>query len=122
MNSDILNVVFDCSDAEGVARFWSEAMKRPRTYQDMPGNPFWIVGDVHGPNVRLVFVEVPEEKATKNRVHLDLRPVDGSQDDEVARLVSLGASVVDDRRDSEPGGWVVMVDPEDNEFCLEHGS
>jgi len=69
---------------------------------------------------RLVFVTVPEKRATKNRVHLDLLPKDSaSQEEEVARLVGLGARVVDDRRDSTPGGWVVMADPEGNEFCLE---
>ena len=42
-----------------------------------------------------------------------------SQEDEVARLVGLGARVVDDRRDATPGGWIVMADPEGNEFCIE---
>lgn len=69
---------------------------------------------------RLVFVTVPEEKSIKNRVHLDLLPNDSSQGDEVARLLDLGAHIVDDRRRSDPGGWVVMADPEGNEFCVEH--
>ena len=68
---------------------------------------------------RLVFVTVPEGKSVKNRVHPDILPVDSSQEEEVARLVDLGASVVDDRRHSSPGGWVVMADPEGNEFCVE---
>ena len=57
----------------------------------------------------------------KNRIHLDLLPAEGSQEEEVARLVGLGARVLEDRRSSTPGGWVVMADPEDNEFCLERG-
>jgi hypothetical protein len=67
----------------------------------------------------LVFVEVPEGKTLKNRVHLDLLPADVSQAEEVPRLQSLGARVVDDRRERDPGGWVVMTDPQGNEFCVE---
>jgi predicted enzyme related to lactoylglutathione lyase len=67
-----------------------------------------------------VFVNVPEPKTVKNRVHLDLLP-DGSQAEELARLESLGAAVIDDRRRVTPGGWVVMADPEGNEFDLEGG-
>ena len=53
-------------------------------------------------------------------MHLDLLPKDSaSQEEEVARLASLGARMVDDRRDSTPGGWIVMADPEGNEFCIE---
>jgi hypothetical protein len=58
-----------------------------------------------------VFVTVPEPKTVKNRVHLDLVP-DGSQAVELARLESLGARVIEDRRQATPGGWVVLADPE----------
>jgi len=67
----------------------------------------------------MVFVTVPESKSIKNRMHLDLLPIDADQAEEVARFLDLGASVVDDRRRSDPGGWVVMADPEGNEFCVE---
>jgi hypothetical protein len=85
----------------------------------MPGNPFWLVASAESDSVHLVFVEVPEPKTVKNRVHLDLVPEGGSQDDEVVRLEALGARIVDDRRMAEPGGWVMMADPEGNEFCVE---
>ena len=117
--SSILNVTFDCADAEVMARFWSEVTRWPRTKVEMPGNPFWWVGPDRDAYPHLVFVEVPEPKHTKNRVHLDLLPQDGSQDQEIARLESLGARVVDDRRGVNPGGWVVMADIEGNEFCVE---
>jgi predicted enzyme related to lactoylglutathione lyase len=68
-----------------------------------------------------VFVSVPENKVVKNRVHLDLIPVEGDQEAELERLLGLGARIVDDRRELIPGGWVVMADPEGNEFCLEKG-
>jgi predicted enzyme related to lactoylglutathione lyase len=119
--SSILNVTFDCADAESVALFWSEATRWPRAKVDMPGNPYWLVGPDDAAHPRLVFVEVPEAKSIKNRVHLDLLPQDGSQEQEVSRLESLGARILADRRDANPGGWVMMADPEGNEFCVEPG-
>lgn len=119
--SSILNVTFDCSDAESMARFWSEVLRWTRSKGEVPGNPFWLVGPDGDASPRLVFVDVPEPKRAKNRVHLDLLPHDGPQDQEVARIESLGGSIVDDRRGANPGGWVVMEDPEGNEFCVEGG-
>jgi len=84
-----------------------------------PGNDFWVVSAPDSKWPRLVFVSVPESKVVKNRVHLDLMPGDGDQDEELERLLSLGATIVDDRRELSPGGWVVLADPEGNEFCLE---
>ena len=120
MSSSVLNVTFDCSDAASVAQFWSEVTRWPCSKQQMPGNTFWVVGVPGGAGPRLVFVNVPEPKTVKNRVHLDLVP-DGSQAEELARLESLGAAVIDDRRGVTPGGWVVMADPGGNEFDLEGG-
>ncbi|MFR9795444.1 VOC family protein [Streptomyces sp. MS06] len=66
---------------------------------------------------RLLFQRVPEPKTAKNRLHLDLHPGEGRRESEVERLRSLGASVA--RRVKEPSGaWVVMADPEGNEFCV----
>ncbi|MGW0813356.1 VOC family protein [Streptomyces viridiviolaceus] len=66
---------------------------------------------------RLLFQRVPEAKAGKNRLHLDLHPGEGRREEEVARLEGLGASVL--RRVKELGGeWVLMADPEGNEFCV----
>ncbi|TDD24648.1 VOC family protein [Nonomuraea diastatica] len=115
-------MTFDCSDAESMARFWSEVTRWPRSKVEMPGNPFWWVGTEGDASPHLVFVEVPESKRSKNRVHLDLMPHDGSQVQEIARLESLGARIVDDRRGVTPGGWVVMADLEGNEFCVEGGA
>ncbi|MGW2519491.1 VOC family protein [Streptomyces sp. NPDC001617] len=67
---------------------------------------------------RLLFQRVPEVKTVKNRLHLDLHPGAGRRDGEVERLVGLGASVL--RRVKEAAGeWVVMADPEGNEFCVQ---
>jgi hypothetical protein len=67
---------------------------------------------------RLLFQRVPEAKTVKNRLHLDLHPGDGLRAGEVERLRGLGASVL--REVKEPSGaWVVMADPEGNEFCVQ---
>ena len=67
---------------------------------------------------QLYFTRVPEPKTVKNRMHLCLQP-DIPRDQEVDRLVGLGATVVADRRNpATGGGWVVMGDPEGNEFCV----
>ncbi len=67
----------------------------------------------------LLFIIVPEPKAVKNRVHLDLVPVDRRRDEEIARLVDLGAAMVSDHRMLDGTGWAVLADPEGNEFCVE---
>lgn len=66
---------------------------------------------------RLLFQRVPEAKTVKNRLHLDLHPGEGKRESEVERLTGLGANVL--REVKEPSGaWVVMTDPEGNEFCV----
>ena len=67
---------------------------------------------------RLLFIEVPEAKRVKNRLHLDLVPDEGTRDAELARLLELGSTVVDDLRHPDGTGWVVLADPEGNEFCI----
>ena len=69
---------------------------------------------------RVLFIEVPEGKAVKNRIHFDLWPTDCTMDEEVDRLLGLGATVVHDLRDHRgPGtGWATLADPEGNEFCV----
>ncbi len=66
----------------------------------------------------LLFIEVPDAKELKNRLHLDLRPRSGTRDEELQRLLALGASMLSDLRGTHgPGtGWVVLADPEGNEF------
>ena len=66
----------------------------------------------------LLFINVPDNKIVKNRLHLDLRPVDVTREDEVARLVAVGATQVADFRRPDGGGWITLTDPEGNEFCV----
>jgi predicted enzyme related to lactoylglutathione lyase len=121
MTTAVFNVTFDCHDARRVAEFWSAVTGYELEYVDMPGNPFWLASPPGERWPRLVFVTVPEAKVVKNRVHLDLMPVGGDQAYEIERLHTLGATIVDDRREMEPGGWVLLQDPEGNEFCIERG-
>lgn len=119
MHSVVLNVTFDCRDPQQVAAFWSAVTGYAIEEVDSPGNRYWLVSSTDGRLPRLVFVTVPEPKVVKNRVHLDILPVETDQGTEVRRLLSLGATMVDDRRELKPGGWVVLADPEGNEFCVE---
>ena len=65
---------------------------------------------------------MPEPKQGKNRVHLDLAPPRPElRDEEVCRIMALGAAIVADRRKPDGTGWVVLADPEGNEFCVERG-
>jgi predicted enzyme related to lactoylglutathione lyase len=122
VSSAILNITLDCRDAGVIARFWEAVTGYLLEHVRQPDNDYWVVGPPDGSWPRLVFVTVPERKSIKNRMHMDIVPMVLDQEEEVARLLDLGASVVDDRRRSDPGGWVVMADPEGNEFCLEQPS
>jgi Glyoxalase-like domain len=108
-------IVIDARDPVTLGRWWAEALGwvvvgdaadefeiRP-TPEQMPG---------------LLFVPVPEGKTGKNRIHPDFRPID--QDIEVDRLLSLGAQRVDVGQGD--ASWVVLADPEGNEFCILRGA
>ncbi|MFE3761541.1 VOC family protein [Streptomyces sp. NPDC059104] len=115
MASIFQNVAVDCADAYGLALFWSGVTGRPLHPQDVPGARETQVLMAEGPV--LYFNQVSEPKKVKNRLHLCLRP-EGSRDREVDRLLGLGAAFVADHRDPDGAGWVVLADPEGNEFCV----
>ncbi|MGP8159964.1 MAG: VOC family protein [Candidatus Dormibacteria bacterium] len=103
-------LVIDCRDPERVGRFWSAALGRPLQV-DEDGDRWLELGE-GSPDI--LFLQVPEGKVVKNRLHLDFRPDD--QRREVARLIGLGAREKDIGQGQVT--WVVMADPEDNEFCV----
>ncbi|MFD0026047.1 VOC family protein [Streptomyces sp. NPDC058382] len=115
MVSVLQNVAIDCADAYGLARFWSEVLDCPLHPDDNPGDPEIDVMLREGP--LLHFNQVPEPKTVKNRLHLCLRP-ESTREEEVERLLNLGAALVDDRREPDGAGWAVLADPEGNEFCV----
>jgi hypothetical protein len=107
-------VVFDAGEPSPLARFWSDALGWPVTFEDADE----VVVEAEGePFLPLVFVPVSEPKRGKNRVHLDLGTSSPShQAAEVERLRDLGARPADIGQGDVP--WVVLADPEDNEFCV----
>jgi hypothetical protein len=141
-----VQITFDCADPGALCLFWCEALGY-QLQLPPPGFDTWdafleSVGvppeqrnsrsaalPIDGEGPRLFFQQVPEGKTAKNRVHLDVRAAPGLEGDqrmaaleaEADRLVALGASRL---RRFEPGqemsaGFIVMTDPEDNEFCLD---
>jgi predicted enzyme related to lactoylglutathione lyase len=114
--ASILSVTFDCHDPVRLAAFWRQALGYELEEQDEDGVS---VRDTVGIGPVLYFQRVPEAKAVKNRVHLDLRAED-TMAGEVDRLVALGASVLQEHR-LPHAVWTVMRDPEGNEFCLASG-
>ncbi|MCX5308289.1 VOC family protein [Streptomyces sp. NBC_00160] len=118
MVSVVQNVAIDCSDAYELARFWGEVTGCPLHPQTRPGDRETVVMLAQGP--LLYFNQVPEPKTVKNRIHLCLRPTT-SREEEVERLLGLGATLVADRRQPDGTGWAVLADPEGNEFCVLRG-
>ncbi|QFZ23793.1 VOC family protein [Saccharothrix syringae] len=119
MTSLLHNITFDCRDAYELGRFWSQVLGRPLADDDNPGDPEAYIGLPGGHG--LLFIQVPEGKTVKNRVHLDLR-AETTRDEEVERLLGVGATLVDDQRRADGSGWVVLADPEGNEFCIERSA
>ncbi|WP_329122134.1 VOC family protein [Streptomyces sp. NBC_01465] len=115
MISVVQNVAIDCADAYELARFWSGVTGRPLDPEAEPGAHETQVLLADGPVLH--FNQVPEGKTVKNRIHLCLRP-DTSRDPEVDRLLALGAGFLADHRNPDGSGWVILTDPEGNEFCV----
>jgi hypothetical protein len=113
MSTFITNVTFDCADPGRLAGFWAAVtgytvvvQREDFAYIESP--------DKRGVR-RILFYQVPEAKTAKNRMHVDLATTDPAA--EVARLVSLGATAVE-QRNGNGTAWTVMLDPEGNEFCI----
>ncbi len=116
MASVLREIVVDCEDPRRTAQFWAEVLGWP--VAESAEGYFWLssTGEPWAPPPILVFVAVPEPKTVKNRLHLDLNPSGCDQADELARLLSLGAKRISVGEADVP--WVVLADPEGNEFCL----
>jgi hypothetical protein len=114
MTSVVRTVTFDAHDPYELAGFWLKVLRAERPDDDQPGDPY---AAVNTPEVKLLFEQNNDEKAVKNRLHLDLQP-DTTRDAEVEWLLTLGATIASDRREPDGTGWVVMHDPELNEFCV----
>jgi hypothetical protein len=144
--SRTVQVTFDCHDPNALAGFWNQALGY-RYDSAPPGFETWEAAlehfgvpeehsndasasvDPDGTGPRLWFQKVPEDKVSKNRLHLDVRAAPGLQGDErmaaleaeCERLVAIGASRLERFEPEAPlsSGYIVMADPEGNEFCLD---
>lgn len=110
-------LMIDCSgNPHQLALFWSAALRRPvkgaaegcfiELYEDQP-------------QLSLFFRQDAERQQTKGRLHLHLNPVEGTLNEEIDRLTALGAAVASRHTRVAELGWVVMTDPEGNEFCVD---
>ena len=118
MASSLRWISYDCADPYRLSHFYAAVTGWSTDPEDEPGHEECAVLPP-GPELPgLLFTRVPEPKATKNRLHLDVQPTDRTRDEEVERLVALGATVLADRRGESGRGWVVLADPENNEFCV----
>lgn len=140
-----VQVSVDCADPAALSRFWAEALgyevdAPPKGFdswdafldaQGVPAelrNEYSACSDPDGRGTRLFFHRVPEPKAGKNRLHLDVRAAPGLEGEarmarlreRAAELEGIGATRI---REAEPegfdAGFIVMADPEGNEFCLD---
>jgi predicted enzyme related to lactoylglutathione lyase len=112
----IRTITMDCADADLVGRFWQAVLGWPLQLEP-DGSDAFLENPSGGPN--LLFQRVPEPKTAKNRMHLDLGPTERTRDEEVERLLEVGATIYGDHRKPDGTGWVTMADPEGNEFCVE---
>jgi len=122
MTNRIRHLNIDSHDPYALAGWWSQVLGYPRSEEDFPGDPEAMLIAPEGAGPSVLFCRIPDEKTTKNRLHFDLQPAERTRDEEVERLLGIGATVVGDHRRPDGTGWVTLADPEGNEFCVERGA
>jgi hypothetical protein len=127
MASRLTEISLDCHDPRALAAFWCAVLD----WVVLDAEPDLVeIGPARSEDSALLeavrsgpvaptmfFAAVGEDKVVKNRMHLDLSPIDRSQDEEVERLLALGAAPADVGQTGEES-WTVLADPEGNEFCV----
>ena len=115
----LTEILIDCADPKALGSWWQAVLGWER------GEDTDVTSDGEDEEVELrnpdgwphlVFLKVPEPKSVKNRIHIDLNPRGADQADELERLLGLGAKRIDIGQGEQT--WVVLADPEGNEFCL----
>lgn len=121
MTCFVSHTTVDCLNAYELSSWWKQLLG----YEDLPDDPNLVGHEeclIQRPDGghQILFIETPDTKTVKNRLHFDLRPAERDRADEVVWALSLGARLVDDQSDHYgPGvGWTVLADPEGNEFCI----
>jgi hypothetical protein len=115
----VSHTTFNALDAYQQSVWWAELLGYHEDPEDpnLPGHEECMISSADGSH-RILFIDVPDAKQARNRVHLDLQAVDRRRDEEVERVLALGATLVDDLRKPDGTGWAVLADPEGNEFCV----
>ena len=113
MGSKFTELIIDCGNPNRLGEFWAAVLGW------QPTGSYDEAVEIAGPpgsGPSLVFVPVREVKTVKNRLHIDVNPVGCDQQQEVERLIGLGAHRIDIGQGEQ--SWVVLADPESNEFCV----
>jgi catechol 2,3-dioxygenase-like lactoylglutathione lyase family enzyme len=111
-------LIIDCHDHDLVGRFWQEVLGYEVTERSDGPEDFYV--ELTGPpgaGPRIVVGRAPDDKIVKNRLHIDVNAIDRDRDAEVERILELGATRVDIGQGDDVS-WVVLADPEGNEFCV----
>jgi predicted enzyme related to lactoylglutathione lyase len=117
MTLAVSQLTIDSHDPERLARWWADVLGWRFVWEPAPDDEEIEIAPADGAATNWLFIRVSDDKVVKNRLHADLRPADDSdQATELARLLALGATTVDIGQGDVP--WVVLADPEGNEFCL----
>ena len=114
MAAKFTEMVLSANDVEALASFWEAVLGWQRTETTDDGDIELVDPSGHAPS--LLFEPVPQPKQAQNRLHIDVSPVGCDQSEELERLLALGARPVDVGQGEQT--WVVLADPEGNEFCL----
>lgn len=121
MSLFVSHTTIDCHDAFALSEWWRVLLDYEMDPEDpnFPGHEECAISDPTTGHT-LLFIEVPDDQLPTKRIHLDLRPRERPQDEEVRWALAQGATEIADRRGLHgPGtGWVVMADPEGNQFCV----
>ena len=115
----IQNITVDCDDPYPLVAFWAKVtdfQEDPENRNEPDDPEGLLIGPGEGPN--MLFIKAPESTGGTSRLRLDLTPTDRSRDEEVDRLLKMGATLVADHRSADGDGWVLLADPAGNEFSV----
>ena len=119
MASRISDTIIDCTNAYELCEWWKKVLDFVDVdgYQNETGDEECVIADRRGNN-SLLFGQVDDLRKPGGRIHFDLAPTDRRRDEEIDRVLALGATEVADRRNPDGTGWMVLADPEGNHFCI----
>lgn len=123
MTSRIDAINITCRDHEAAGAFWKQllGLREDPDNPNLPGDPVTEL-IAHQVRVSFLFQPVDEGREFEPRIHFDVDPVDGTRDEEVQRLIALGAETVADRRREDGTGWVTLRGPDGYEVCVQRSA